>query len=257
MNKFPFADFNQINNEMNDLNLKSHEKLAYMHTAIGGGFYDKEKTIMTGSAAAIVTLGSFPVELNKTGGLSFMGNDVSLAMVKHKLYQSVGLSSFMSYLNPKNKSLGAIAESTIELKHHSVLHQIQLGIMITGISIGVEHEFSTQRDIVHLSRLTVAKTSAQQNPCLVLRDIKHYDLYKAVLESTNKILAEHTDVDNETRNLLFPAAKASGLLITGSLRNFMKLISMKNSGGKEAEFIESLLKIENLLEHVFPEIFKE
>lgn len=42
MNKFPFADFNQINNEMNDLGLKSHEKLAYMHSAIGGGFHDKE-----------------------------------------------------------------------------------------------------------------------------------------------------------------------------------------------------------------------
>lgn len=256
MHKFPFADFNQINNEMNNLDLKSHEKLAFMHTAIGGGFHDKEKTIMTGSAASIVTLGSFPIELNKTGGLCFMGNDVSLAMVKHKLYQTVGLSSFMSYLNPKNKTLNAIAESTIELKHHSVLHQIQVGVMLTGISIGVEHEFSTQRDIVHLSRLTVAKTSAQKSPCLVLRDANHYAAYQAVLESTKKILADHDIQDNETRNLLFPTAKASGLLITGSLRNMMKLVSMKDSGGKEDEFVAALLNIEKVLENTFPEIFK-
>lgn len=255
MNKFPFADANQINNEMNDLGLKSHEKLAFMHTAIGGGFHDKEKTIMTGSMAAIVTLGSFPIELNKKGDLAFMGNDVSLAMVKHKLYQTVGLSSFMSYLNPKNKSLNAIAESTLELKHHSVLHQIQVGVMLTGITIGVEHEFSTQRDIVHLSRLTVAKTSAQKEPCLVLRDPNHYDAYKAVLESTNNILKQHNIEDNETRNLLFPTAKASGLLITGSLRNMMKLISMKDSGGKEDEFVAALINIEKVLATTFPEVF--
>lgn len=256
MNKFPFADFNQINNEMNDLGLKSHEKLAYMHSAIGGGFHDKEKTIMTGSMAAIVTLGSFPVELNKEGNLSFFGNDISLAAVKYKLYQTVGLSSFMSYLNPKNKSLNAIAESTIELRHHSVLHQIQVGVMVTGLSIGVEHEFSTQRDIVHLSRLTVAKTSAQKSPCLVLRDANHYAAYQAVLESTQKILDEHDIQDNETRNLLFPTAKASGLLITGSLRNLMKLVSLKDAGGKEDEFIAALVNIENTLKSVFPEVFQ-
>lgn len=255
MYKFPFADFNQINNEMNDAQLKSYEKLPFMHTAIGGGFHDKEKTIMIGSSVAIVTLGSFPIELNKTGDLSFMGHDVSLAMVKHKLYQSVGMSSFMSYLNPKNKSLGAIAESTLELKHHSVLHQIQVGILLTGITIGVEHEFSTQRDIVHLSRLTVAKTSAQNNPCLVLSDPLHYEVYKEVLESTNKILEKHDVKNTEIRNLVFPTAKASGILITGSLRNMMKLVSMKDSGGKESEFIEALLNIESALKSVFPEVF--
>lgn len=257
MNKFPFADFNQINNEMNDLGLKSHEKLAHMHYAIAGGFHDKDKMIMTGSMAAIVTLGSFPIELNKDGNLTFFGNDVSLAALKYKLYQTVGLSSYMSYLNPKNKSLNTIAENTIALGHHSVLHQIQVGIMLTGISIGVEHEFSTQRDIVHLSRLTVAKTNAQKNPCLVLRDPKHYAAYQAVLESTQKILADHEIEDSETRNLLFPTAKASGLLITGSLRNLMKLVSLKDAGGKEDEFVEALINIEKVLKEVFPEVFSK
>jgi hypothetical protein len=69
-------------------------------------------------------------------------------------------------------------------------------------------------------------------------------------------LAEHDIQDNETRNLLFPTAKASGLLITGSLRNMMKLVSMKDSGGKEDEFVAALLNIEKVLETTFPEIFK-
>lgn len=256
MYQYPFADFNQINNTMNDLGLHSDEKLAHMHKAIGGLFHDKERTIMAGSAAAIVTLGSFPVELNEKGEQTFFGNVVSLDQVKEKLYQTVGLSSFMSYLNPKNRTLNAIGQSTIDLKHHSVLHQIQVGVLLTGISIGVEHEFSTQRDIIHLSRLTVAKTSAQNNPCLVLNDPLQYDAYKAVMESTNKILEQYKINNPETRNLLFPTAKASGLLITGSLRNLMKLVSMKDSGGKEDEFIAALLKIEKVLENTFPEVFQ-
>jgi hypothetical protein len=56
--------------------------------------------------------------------------------------------------------------------------------------------------------------------------------------------------------LLFPTAKASGLLITGSLRNMMKLVSMKDSGGKEDEFVAALINIEKVLVATFPEVFQ-
>jgi len=254
MHKFPFADFNQINNQINLIALKNNEKLAYIHAAIGGKFHDDDQEIMTGSAAAIVAIGGFPIELDLDGHLSFFGQAVTVNEMKEKLYQTVGLSSFMSYLNPKNKSLNEIADTTIGLGHYSVLHQIQLSVLLTGISIGVEHEFSTQRDIVHLSRITVAKTKAQNSPCLVLRNPQYLEVYKQVLKQTKDIIKKSSIDDHETRNLLFPAAKASGLVITGSLRNLLKLTELKNAGGKEDEFVEALTKIEQLVKELFPEI---
>lgn len=246
MYSYPFADFNKINEKLNELQIESYDKLAMIHDFIGGQFLDNEKNIMSGPRSAIVSIGGIATEVENKK-LHMLGKETTIEELKESFNKSIGMSSFMSYLNPKNKSLDEIAETTLNLKHNSVLHQINIGILLTGISIGVEHEFSTQRDIIHLSRITVAKTKAQQSPCLVLPDEKYLKVYQEVLKSTNDILKDNNIDDNEIRNLLFPTAKASGLIINGSLRNIMKLIALKDAGGKENEFIRSLENIENTL----------
>lgn len=246
MYSYPFADFNEINETLNALKIESHDKLAFIHDFIGGKFFDRDQTIMSGPAAAIVSIGGIATEI-KNKKLHMLGKETTIEELKSSFDKSIGMSSFMSYLNPKNKTLDEIAETTLSLKHNSVLHQINISILLTGISIGVEHEFSSQRDIVHLSRITVAKTKAQKSPCLVLQDEKYLEAYKAVLTSTNDILKEHNIENNEIRNLLFPTSKASGLIINGSIKNLMKLISLKDAGGKEDEFVKALEKIEHTL----------
>lgn len=254
MYQYPFLDFDSMNNRMNDNKIESHNKLKYIHEYLGGEFYDREKRIMTGSKTAIVSIGGFPIELSDEG-LRFMGNLISLDDIIKQLYKSVGMSSFMSYLNPKNKTLTEIANSTLELEHYSVLHMINVSILVSGISIGVEHEFSSQRDIVHLSRVTVAKTKAQSYPCLVLNNKKYYHAYKKVLKITEESFGDIYKDDNETRNLLFPSAKASAVILTGSLKNMMKLVALKDAGGKEHEFIKALENINGSLNKIFPQFF--
>lgn len=248
---YPFLDFNQLNESLN--NLQSHEKLKKMYELLGGKFLAPQ--VMHGSVMGICSIGGFPVHLNDKKKL-VIGKSVYTAQeLKELLYETVGMSAFMSYLNPKNKSLHEIAQTTLNMHHYSVLHTINLSVLVCGITSGVEHELSSQRDIMHLSRLTVAKTKAQNDPCIVLRDENALEIYNQILTSTKKILNNSHHIDNETRNLLFPTAKASAVMLTGSLKNFMKLIALKDAGGKEDELVEILVKLEQLLSSVFPELF--
>lgn len=342
----PFLDFNQLNEQMVTKGIASEYKLQYIYDAMEGEYHDEEHNIIKKPVSAIVALGSFPVEVgsiessegvgqnfahnqsfvtHQTKTLKMLGKAVSIDEVKSYLARTIGASAFMSYLNPKNASLENLAQKTLSLEHYSVLHTVQVSLLVCGLSCGVEHELSSQRDIVHLSRLTVAKTQAQQIPLLVLPESKaqYYPLYAKVKQSIEEMIASDRDsrlkskktiqsnsdathinantitatgtntntkgktpiarnrantnnpiplaasapastdtsqsdkVDWEALNLLFPTAKASAVMITGSLKNMMKLIALKDAGGKEDELIEVLLNIENTLGQVFPEFFKK
>lgn len=248
MHKFPILDFNQLNNEMKILNISSYKKLSYIYEKMGGTFYDEEKRLLKGCQVAITGIGGFPVEV-KNDKYFVMNNHVSLENIKDCLYKTLGMSAGMSYLNPHNKTLNDLANQTLSLDHHSIKHCIFLNVLLVGLSIGVEHEFSTQRDLVHLSRLTVAKTLAQKQPCLVINNEKTVELYKKILDFIDKQTASYNDEkkDWESLNLLYPTAKASMIMISGSLRNIEKLIALKDGEGKEDEFINILKKIEKTI----------
>lgn len=252
--QYPFLDFNALNEEMIENGLKSYQKLPFIYEQMGGEFYDTEKQILKGSTVGVISIGGFPVELSHDGKLMVLGKETTISEIKEHLYKTVGMSSFMSYLNPKNKTLGELSEAVLALKHLSCLHTVHISVLLCGITSGVEHEFSSQRDIIHLSRLTVAKTVAQNAPCLVLHNEKYYDQYKKVLRLTQDVVSNSPD-DAETRNLLFPSAKASAIILTGSVKNFLKLIQLKDSGGKEDEFITVLKSIERVLQKIFAEVF--
>jgi hypothetical protein len=333
----PFLDFNQLNEQMSAKGIASEYKLQYIYDAMQGEYHDEAHSIIKKPVSAIVALGSFPVEIgyiessegvgqnfahnqsfvtHQTKTLKMLGHSVSINDIKSYLARTIGASAFMSYLNPKNASLETLAQKTLSLEHYSVLHTVQVSVLVCGLSCGVEHELSSQRDIVHLSRLTVAKTQAQQTPLLVLPESKaqYYPLYAQVKQSIEDMIALARDKKNhnntntntntdsnvnenvnastrtnkrpiarnrnpipihssstvantgqpdenktdwEALNLLFPAAKASAILITGSLKNMMKLIALKDAGGKEDELIDVLLNMEHTLSQVFPEFFKK
>jgi hypothetical protein len=252
--QYPFLDFNALNQTMIEKDLKSYQKLPFIYEQMGGEFYDIDKQILKGSTVGLISIGGFPLELSSNGNLMILGKETTIVEVKEHLYKTVGMSSFMSYLNPKNKTLGELSEAVLSLKHLSCLHTVHISVLLCGITSGVEHEFSSQRDIIHLSRLTVAKTVAQNAPCLVLHNENYYEQYKKVLQLTQDVVNSSVD-DAETRNLLFPSAKASAIILTGSVKNFLKLIQLKDSGGKEDEFITALKSIERVIQEIFAELF--
>lgn len=252
--QYPFIDFNKLNDLLSEKVVVSEDKLAVMYKHLGGQFLAPQ--VMNGNVMGICSIGGFPVHLGENGTLQIGKSEYTIEELKELLYETVGMSSFMSYLNPKNKSLNEIANTTLKMGHYSVLHTVNISVLICGITSGVEHELSSQRDIMHLSRLTVAKTKSQNNPCIVLKDKRHLKLYNEVLYATQTIMNSNPVENNEVRNLLFPSAKASAIMLTGSVKNFMKLIALKDAGGKEDELIDILTNLENLLSAVFPEVFK-
>lgn len=246
MFKFPFLDFDALNEHMNALKIESNQKLSAIYEAMGGEFYDEEKRIMKGAKVALVGVGGLSVQIEQ-GDYVILGNKVSLENIKQALYKTSGISAGMSYMNPYHKSLTELSETTLSRGHTSILHTLSFNILITGLTIGVEHEFSSQRDIIHLSRLTVAKTTAQRKPCIIVRDKKYLNMYEKILKETDRLIdsSENTK-DWENINLLYPTAKASAIMISGSLKNIQKLIALKDSGGKEDEFIDILKEIDKL-----------
>lgn len=253
MYNFPLLDINALNNEMNIQNIISKDKLKYIYKKIGGDFYDQEEAIIKKARVAIVGIGGLPISIidNK---YYLLNKEVSLQDIKKELFKTVGFSAMLSYLNPKNKNLNDISDTTLNLGHNSIKHTVSFNVLVVGHSIGVEHELSSQRDIMHLSRLTVAKTTAQSSPCLTLLNEEHLPVYKKILKETNeslKIVDEKGFKDVEARNLLFPSAKSSMILLSGTWRNFEKLIDLKNSGGKENEFIVLLNDLEKLFNWLY------
>lgn len=245
MYKYPFLDFNQLNNSLVSKDTKSFNKLNAIYKLMGGEFWDTDERIMKGSKVAIVGLGGIPFNV-KNDEVFIMDSKIDKNNLIDELKKTLGLSAFLSYLNPLNKSLEEIADKSLSLGHNSILHTISLNILIVGITIGAEHEFASQRDIMHLSRLTVAKTNSQKKPSLTLYNKNLLESYINVLKYTDSIL-ENIKEDNEARNLLYPTSKSSAIMLTGSLNNFKKLTSLMNSGGKEDEFVYILKQINDII----------
>lgn len=241
-----FLDFNMLNQYLIRNNIKQSNKLKEIHRITGGSFMMDD--IIESANVSICGIGGFPVVNSEKGSL-INGNIINKETLENSFYTMSGISAFMSYLNPSNMELNDLGEKVInDYNHLSILHTVSINLFVSGLSVGVEHEFSSQRDIIHLSRLTVAKTQTQNSPCLVLSDKDHLELYRKVLDYTKKeVNSAGLSKNSEVQNLLFPTAKASAIMITGSLKNILKLIELKNAGGKEKEFVAILEKIDEVL----------
>lgn len=243
-----FLDFNQLNEYLITHKIPLEDKLKVTHQITGGEFLDEN--IISKANVSICGIGGFPV-VNKNNESLINGGVINKENLQKDIFTMSGISAFMSYFNPSNLELNDLGHKVVyDHRHLSILHTVSVNLFISGISIGVEHEFASQRDILHLSRLTVSKAHAQDNPCLVLSDEKYLPIYKKILNSTkNEIGKNEFEKDVELRNLLFPTAKASAIMITASLRNLLKLIELKNSGGKEKEFVDVLKQIDIVLKN--------
>lgn len=242
-----FLDFNKLNKHLINSS-KMTDRLQKAYQAVGGTFYDDEKQIMKGPLVFITGIGGILIE-NRKDGSYLLNKKIDSESLQDIVMKMAGVSSFMSYLNPGNLELAELGDKVLnEYQHSSVLHPISLNIVIIGHSIGVEHEIASQRDLVHLSRLTVAKTTTQSSPCLTLLNSDLVNTYKTALSQINSLVKSESSQDKESLNLLFPTAKSSLIMLSGSMKNFLKIIDMRNDSGKEDEFVYLLEKMSDVLD---------
>jgi hypothetical protein len=216
----------------------------------------------------------FSVKIAALGGIPFVrvaGGGLALANTPHQpfdlqSYQTavrsmMAYSGMMSYLNSGRLSVGEISAAMSAKGHGSVAHTVQVSVLVSGVTTAVENEFNSQRDLVHLSRVTVARTSIQSNPPIVVRDPMMLDAYRRVAKvaTAERSLLTGTGRDfQEFANQLFPVAKATAFIMTGTLRNLFKLTSAASDDGKEREFRGVLAKVDQLLNGLLgPETDKE
>jgi len=175
------------------------------------------------------------------------------------------LSSAFSYLNSGNLETGRLYDRVVDLGHFSVAHTVTINLIVAGSSVAVENEFNSQRDIMHMSRITVGRTALQSLPPIVVRDEQFVDMTQSITEYVDQktalieIEAGASREDKmdfyEMRNLLYPAAKANAFMVSASTRNLQKLIAQKEDKGKEEEYRVILNQINEQLNGIWPEIF--
>lgn len=227
------------------------------HTAADGS---RCRDFVAAPSTRVVSLGGIPLVECRDGLALAMSPDTPLDVATYRsaTQRMMSYSGMMSYLNSGRKSPEEMFKLLLSRGELSVAHTVSASILVSGISVAVENEFNGQRDLVHMSRVTVARSAVQNNPPLVVHDPRHLPGFRAVL-TLARDLRQQTDTsgkdDLEAVNLLYPAAKATAFVMTGSLRNLLKLLQQESDEGKEREYRSALSLIRSNLKFVWPSLF--
>jgi hypothetical protein len=192
-----------------------------------------------------------PADPAHTVRLHGLTGPLGLDALRRALRAGCGASALFTYLNPRDRPLPELGDTALRLGHRSVLHAAAINVLLAGHTNAVEHELSSQRDLVHLSRLTVNRTAAQSDPPLRIVDARLLPVADEIMRVTRKHLPTATGVSAdgvsadgvsadalEYRNALFPGAKASAVLLSGTVRNLLKVAAAAMD--KEAELARLL-----------------
>ncbi len=249
--------------------LEANERARALMASGGVRFFDAGQFLIAEPTVSVVGFGGFPVvwsdetpqdqiELSVTMGAPFHPSAVAEAFSR-----MMGIAGFCTYLNPKNISALGMSKRMKDMHHFSSAHTVVINLLVLGASTAVENEFNCQRDLVHLSRLTEARTASQSLPPIVVLYPEFVDPFRKVYKEIVRILDEiprskvHCSRSDflESRNIAFPAAKGTLFIISGTLRNLQKLALSLSDGGKEEEYKRIIAKMNNALAILFPDVF--
>jgi hypothetical protein len=228
---------------MQQLNsISSENRLEYYLGALGVEFY--EKGLIKESSAKLIAIGGIPIsalDMNKIPQLT-------------KNY--LGIVSSQSYLSYTDEAYDKIV---VGYGHTSSMHTVSVSLVIAGISCAVENEFNTQRDLVHLARITEARTAIQDEPPYVVPHCEMLDDFRDMRNTAIKLRSKYGKLKRDDRleaiNLIHSKASATSIIVTGSLKNFQKLFQAINDDGKEAEYKKALIKMKTILSYYWGELF--
>jgi hypothetical protein len=242
------------------------KRLRVLLAEAGVAFHDADRDLVRAPAAALVAVGGLPLRRHEAGwSLGSTAADRGLlAHVREAQREGMGHAAAMTYLNPRDTAPEALLDAVLARGHGSVAHVASVTLLLAGLSTAVENELNGQRDLVHLSRLTEARTAAQADPPLCVLDGREAPLFRSALDHARALLASApadpadgraASDRHESRNLLFPAAKATLVLVTGSLRSLQKLVSAIDDEGREVEYRRCLAALSDVLSALQPALF--
>jgi len=213
----------------------------------GVQFYDTNLRFVSKPAVSIIGIGGLPIKII-AGVPTLCAQPITIENLQKDLMVVPGASAAMSYMNPRNKSLTDLADIVIKKHaHYSILHTVYLNIAVFGISSAAEHELDCQRDLVHLSRITVARTKAQSRPSFVVLNPNHLQALAEIVDFVERKIAALPERDDlESTNNLYPSLKAHSVILSGTAKNFIKLSDQISDKGKEQEYRQILTQINAL-----------
>jgi hypothetical protein len=240
------------------------KRLRALLAGAGVAFHDAERDLVRAPAAALVAVGGLPLRRHDGGwslGPTAPASDL-LARVGEGQREAMGHAAAMTYLNPRDASPEELARTVLGRGHGSIAHVASVTLLLAGLSTAVENELNGQRDLVHLARITEARTLAQGDPPVCVLDARDVPLFRAALDHARASLAalpadDRAPADrHEGQHLVFPAAKATMVLVTGSLRSLQKLVSAVDDEGRELEYRRCLSAVNNVLYPLQPGLFR-
>ncbi len=236
---------------------KPEDKMRAALGYAGCRFYDEDRHFVAEPSVAFVGLGGAPAAHESDSGEQILDRIQKFVAGSRELMAS---SASFSYLNSGEKSQKALYDTVTNLGHFSIAHTVSVNLLVAGISEGAEMELSLQRDIVHISKVTNARTNIQTRPSIVVRDEKYLELAKAVQDATIAARLEHGTAANadeaEIVNSMFPVNKATLLMLSGDVSNLRKLTALRNDRGKEKELRDVADRLNNQLRLLWPEIYE-
>ena len=241
----------------------SSRRLRLLLDAAGVAFHDDAKDMVSAPAAALVAVGGLPITFHDDGMASLGALAPTRELVRairDGQRAAMGSAAAMTYLNPKDVPLDALGTRVLASGHASIAHVATVTVLVAGFSTAVENELNGQRDLVHVARLTEARTAAQSDPPVCVLDAREVPLFRAVLDVVRAQVEIEGDSRaapdrQESRHLAFPAAKATLALVTGSLRALQKLVAAVDDEGREREYRRLLVAIRDVLRGLHPELF--
>lgn len=237
-------------------NFPAPERLGHLLALAGCQTDPAEPRIVTEPSAKLAAVGGLPL-----AGLARLGADPAECI--RLAASNMGCAGALSYLAlPGGDAKSAYSKIAGELGHFSIAHAAHASVFVAGATCAVENEFNSQRDLVHMARITEARTSCQDRPSLVClhpalngplkQSLSHADALRAASFGTE---GPKTPDEREAANLLYPACKATAFLVSGTLRGFQKLLAAQDDPGKEAEYRKLLGLVRAELAPWWPELF--
>ncbi len=223
----------------------------------GCEFYDEEKRFLGNFTVSLAGLGGVPVASEQDSDES-IGDRIQNFVSGSRII--MGSAAAFSYLNSGEKPIDALYDQVTALGHFSVAHTVQTNFVLAGITQATELELSLQRDIVHVSKLTNARTKVQNMPPLAVRNRDDLPGARAIYEKIielREMYGSDTSADTlEIINGFYPINKATILMLSGDISNLRKLTQLRDDKGKERELRDVADELHQQLLLLWPELFQ-
>ena len=224
----------------------------------GCRFYDEDSRFVAEKSITIVGIGGQVLAHAKETDEEVTDR---INEIRDSSRELMATSAAFSYLNRGEKSQDELYKTVTGLGHFSIAHTVSVNVVIAGISQATELELNLQRDLVHISKVTNARTSVQSRPPIVVPDERllpfAQSLDSVTTELTKAARKKNNPDELEMINGFFPVNKATLLMLSGDLSNFRKVVAIRDDKGKEKELRDVADVLKSQLRLLWPEIYKD